>query len=277
MNRRSLFMRRRVETDLEEMMTRDPMEHKDRIERSFVGADVGNTCAFLTFTERPLIGPLSSLTIPITINITIDYPYQPPRVLCSDRSIAHPNLDPQNGQFMFSLVDPKYWKPIFELKQVLCGLEMVIISPDINYASLKSMEHFSRIYPNLPNPFRPSKSMDVEGLPPHPSPSSKKYPQNPSESTLSKKPIFFSSQIPSKITNSAKICANHQNNDFSLAKKSSFLVEKSNETDDFVAKNDGFCVFRYQYGQCRNEEEESEGIEKPTRRVRTACISDDFR
>ena len=144
MNRRMLFMRRRIENDLMEV-NKDPMEHPDRIKRKYLGGDLGINCAFLNFLETPLIGYLSGVSTIITIKITSDYPYQPPSVYSHDDTLKHPNKDPGTNQFMYSFIDPKYWKPTFELKQVLCGLEMVLITPELGYSTLKSLSQFDQI------------------------------------------------------------------------------------------------------------------------------------
>lgn len=135
-------MRRRVETDLEELL-RDPIDHRDRVERQFVGANLGNQCAYLNFIEVPQIGLFAHAHIAITILIKLDYPYTPPQVFCFDSSFYHPNKDPVSGQIMFSMVDPKLWKPTFELKQIICALEMILITPEINYTSLRSFTAFA--------------------------------------------------------------------------------------------------------------------------------------
>lgn len=142
MNRKEVFMRRRVETDLEELL-RDPIDHRDQVDRRFVGANLGNQCAYLNFIEIPQIGLFANSHIAITILIKLDYPYAPPQVFCLEPSFNHPNKDPASGQIMFSMVDPKLWKPTFELKQIICALEMILITPEVNYTSLRSFASFS--------------------------------------------------------------------------------------------------------------------------------------
>ena len=142
MSRKLLFMRRRIEVDLEELF-KDPMEHKERVTRTFIGANMGVHCAFLCFIERPMVGPFAHQEIEISIVIKDNYPYEPPQIYSHSQGFPHPNKDPVSNRMMFSFVDPKYWKPIFELKQVVCGLEMILIIPEILYTSLRSMEGFS--------------------------------------------------------------------------------------------------------------------------------------
>lgn len=137
-----VFMRRRIEMDLQDLLN-DP-EPDPVTQRTFLGADLGASCAFLNFRIEPLQGPFRGASIPVTFKTSANYPYEPPQVYAHSAAFLHPNKDPWTNQLMFSFVDPQYWKPIFELKQVLCALDMVLLAPDLGYSSLKTLEFIAQ-------------------------------------------------------------------------------------------------------------------------------------
>lgn len=145
MNRKLVFMRRRIENDLDELFgcTSDP---KDRVKRRFLNADMGAQHAFLAVELSILAGPLEGKRISITVRIGFDYPYAPPEVYCHDTNFHHPNRNPHTGLFMFSAIDPKYWKPTLGLGHVLCGLELVLITPETSYASIRNLYACSMLF-----------------------------------------------------------------------------------------------------------------------------------
>jgi ubiquitin-protein ligase len=149
-----VFMRRRIDLDLQSLLS-DP-DPQSVTTRTFLGADLGVSCAFLNFRIEPLEGPLRGASIALTLKATANYPYEPPQVYAHDTAFLHPNKDPATNRLMFSFVDPQYWKPIFELRQVLCALDMVLLTPDLGYASLKNLDYIRHVY-------RKSRDMEEEG------------------------------------------------------------------------------------------------------------------
>jgi ubiquitin-protein ligase len=137
------FMRNRVELDLKQLLAEINIK-RDHCERSFVGSHLGNQFAFIEIRLKPHWGFSKGREIIISIKITLDYPYEPPIVYNYDDTFCHPNKDPSNSRLMFSFVDRQFWKPVFELSQVICGLEMILITPDLNYTNLKNMSLFSQ-------------------------------------------------------------------------------------------------------------------------------------
>lgn len=138
-----IFMKTRIQKDLEEM-EREPSQHRHLVQRSFLGADMGNHTAFVNFQLRLRSGPFEGCVININIKIGVDYPYTPPEVFCHDLGFVHPNMDLDSKQLMFSIVDPRHWKPTFELTQVICGVEMILLNPDLSYSSIRSITLFNQ-------------------------------------------------------------------------------------------------------------------------------------
>lgn len=142
MHRRIVFMKTRVERDLQDM-DKEPSQHAHLIERTFLGVDIGNHNAFVNFQLSMNCGPFTGCRVNVIIKIDADYPYTPPVVYCHDSGFIHPNLDLCSKQLMFSMVDPQYWKPTFELRQVVCGIEMILLTPELSYSSPRSNAMFN--------------------------------------------------------------------------------------------------------------------------------------
>lgn len=136
-------MKSRLEKDLEDM-AKDSSHHTDLVQRQFLGVDIGNQNAFVNFTLSVYCGPFSGCKINIIVKVGPDYPYTPPEVYCHDSTFLHPNMDLNTRQIMFSLISTKHWKPTFELKQVICGLEMIMLTPETAYSSLRSSIAFKQ-------------------------------------------------------------------------------------------------------------------------------------
>ena len=142
MHRRMAFMRNRVELDLKQLLSEIPTK-REYCDREYVGSQMGNQFAFIELKLRPKWGFSSGRIVQVSIKITLEYPYQPPIIYNHDPTFCHPNKDPVDSRFMFSFVDKMYWKPVFELSQVICGLEMVLITPDLAYTNLRTMSQFT--------------------------------------------------------------------------------------------------------------------------------------
>lgn len=139
MNRRLIFMKARLEKDLEELEC-EQSQNQHLIERRLLGVEIGNQCAFVSIHLLVRCGPFEGCRLNVIIKINPDFPFSPPLVFCHDKGFFHPNKDIITNQILFSLVDPKFWKPTFELSQVLCGLELVLLEPEPSYSSIRSTE-----------------------------------------------------------------------------------------------------------------------------------------
>lgn len=142
MNRRLVFMKARLHKDLEDLED-ETSQHQHLIQRRLIGVEVGNQFAFISFQLLISCGPFEGCRLNISLKIGSDYPYSPPQVYCHDKGFFHPNKDISSNQIMFSMVDPKFWKPTFELSQVLCGIEMILLSPEPSYSSLRANEIYN--------------------------------------------------------------------------------------------------------------------------------------
>jgi hypothetical protein len=137
-----VFMRRRIEMDLQDLLN-DP-EPDPVTQRTFLGADLGASCAFLNFRIEPLQGPFRGASIPSPSRPRPTTPTSRPRSTHTPPPSSTPTKTRATNQLMFSFVDPQYWKPIFELKQVLCALDMVLLAPDLGYSSLKTLDFIAQ-------------------------------------------------------------------------------------------------------------------------------------
>lgn len=154
-------MKSRLEKDLEDM-AKDDSQHTDLVQRHFLGVDVGNQNAFVNFALTIFCGPFSGCRVNMTIKVDADYPYTPPEVYCHDSDFLHPNMDMNTRQLMFSLVSQQHWKPTFELKQVVCGIEMIMITPETAYASVRSTMAFRHALDLGSINSQINRSMDIE-------------------------------------------------------------------------------------------------------------------
>lgn len=139
MNRRLVFMKARLEKDMIEL-EEETSQNQHLIQRRLLGVEIGNQCAFINFQLCISCGPFDGSRLSVVLKIGSDYPYYPPQVYCHDKGFFHPNKDIMTNQIMFSLIDPKFWKPTFELSQVLCGIEMILLSPEPSYSSIRASE-----------------------------------------------------------------------------------------------------------------------------------------
>lgn len=136
-------MRNRVELDLKQLLA-EMHTKREYCDRTYVGSQLGNQYAFIELQLQPHWGFSKGRKINVSIKITLEYPYKPPIVYNHDETFCHPNKDQQDSRFMFSFVDKQYWKPVFEIAQVICGLEMVLITPDLSYTNMRTMSQFSQ-------------------------------------------------------------------------------------------------------------------------------------
>lgn len=129
-------MKARLERDLQ-ALEEETSQHEHLVERRLVGVEVGNLCAFVNFQLWVNCGPFAGCRLNVVLKTGANYPYDPPQVFCHDKGFFHPNQDLVTNQMMFSLVDQKFWKPTFELAQVLCGVEMILLEPEPGYATVR--------------------------------------------------------------------------------------------------------------------------------------------
>lgn len=135
-------MRNRVELDLKQLLA-EIHTKREYCDRTYIGSQLGNQYAFIEMRLQPHWGFSKGRSVDISIKITLEYPYKPPIIYNHDDTFCHPNKDQFDSRFMFSFVDKQYWKPVFEISQVICGLEMVLITPDLSYTNVRTMSQFS--------------------------------------------------------------------------------------------------------------------------------------
>lgn len=155
-------MKARLEKDLLDLED-ESSQHQVLIQRKLIGVEIGNQCAFISFQFWISCGPFQGCRLNVALKIDVDYPYLPPQVFCHDPGFFHPNKDICTNQILFSLIDPKFWKPTFELKQVLCGIEMILISPEPGYSSLRGNEIYNSALAEGIFQKTLAGGMDVEG------------------------------------------------------------------------------------------------------------------
>ncbi|KAM3128177.1 hypothetical protein pb186bvf_019724 [Paramecium bursaria] len=84
---------------------------------------------YLEAEIKPNEGMWKGATIPFTIEVTEEYPIEPPKVLCKKR-LFHPNIDYEGKVCLNILRDG--WKPVSSLKQVVYGLYFLFTHPNPN-------------------------------------------------------------------------------------------------------------------------------------------------
>lgn len=162
MNRKLVFMKARLEKDLYELEEEVSQQHH-LIQRKLLSVEIGVHCAFISFQFWISSGPFEGCRLNITLKIKSDYPFAPPQVYCHDRGFFHPNKDVITNQVMFSLVDPKFWKPTFELARVLSGIEMILLNPEAAYSSLRATQIYKTALEEGIFQKALSGGMDIEG------------------------------------------------------------------------------------------------------------------
>lgn len=79
-----------------------------------------------------------------TVKVPTDYPYSPPKVLCTDKELFHPNI--LDGKICLNILREE-WSPAMNIKNVIYGLLLLLTEPNVDDPLNKEAAELMRLNP----------------------------------------------------------------------------------------------------------------------------------
>ncbi|CAD8144264.1 unnamed protein product [Paramecium pentaurelia] len=83
----------------------------------------------LQILMSPKIGPYKQNNFLFFLDFRINYPYSPPKIKV-ESDITHPNIDKRTQLFYLQLLEPYYWRPIYDLTDIIKAMRQTLVYID---------------------------------------------------------------------------------------------------------------------------------------------------